>query len=402
MSLSFTACNGSTDQPPRDRRRVLVLSQDFAVAGAQRQAVELAAGLVGVGYDVRAGVLKPGGPLTLDLEPLGIPIVEFPRRWRWDLSPAVRLADYLRRERIDIVHSFLFLPNFYARVAGLMARTPAIVTSLRSTGIEGWHRYALDIATSRMSHLIVANSDAGRTHYVRRGGPGRRMAVIKNGRRELPPPCDPVVSRRLHDRWGLGRFAHVIGMVACMERRKDHRLLVRALAPIVRAFPETGLVLVGDGSERAALEAEVASLGLEQHVVFAGLLRNPGDAYPLFDVYVQASASEEGISNSIMEAMAHRLPVIATDVGGNAEVVIDGLTGCIVPPRKTEALATAVLFLLRQPGLRQAMGEAGSRRVRSEFTIHRLLDATHAMYERLLVQARGHRNVPPLARTAST
>ena len=172
------------------RRRVLLLTQNLDVWGAQRQIVELARGLVRAEYDVRLGALEPMGTLVEDVERLGIPMHAFPRRWRWDLSPIRDLARYLRREHIDVVHSFLFLPNFYARLAGKLAATPAVVSSLRSTGIEGAPRYALDIATCALCDALIANSQAGADHYVRRGGLRGRIAVVRNGftPRPLPPP----------------------------------------------------------------------------------------------------------------------------------------------------------------------------------------------------------------------
>ena len=364
-------------------RRVLLLTQDLEVWGAQRQLVELAKGLWQKGYDVRVGTLETGGPLTSELNEFGISVEDFSRRWRWDASPISRLATYLRSNAIDIVHSFMFLPNFYTRFAGRLAGTPAVVSSLRSTGIEGWPRYALDVGTCFMCDVLIANSAAGRDHYVSRGGLRNRIVVVRNG---LAESSARSAAQALDARatLGCGSFGILIGMVAAMEFRKDQALLVRAMQSVVRDKPQAGLVLAGDGSTRCKVEQLVRTLGLESHVTFLGTVRQAQLLYPLLDVYVQASFGEEGTSNSILEAMAHGLPVIATDVGGNREVVVDGRTGILVRKGDVQGLSQAILDLLDHPERRVAMGRAGQERFRTEFSLDVMVSATERVYDRVL------------------
>ncbi|TME68147.1 MAG: glycosyltransferase [Chloroflexi bacterium] len=368
----------------RTRRRVLLLTQNLGVWGAQRQLVELAKGLDRKLFDVRVGTLTLGGPLTAELEERGIPIVDFERRWRWDLSPIWRLVRYAREQAIDILHSFMFLPNFYSRFAGRLAATPVVISSLRATGheIDGWPRYFLDIATCFLCDTMIANSSAGAMHYTRHGGLRSRIVVIPNGFNPTRTAV-PVDTRALTERHTLGRFAHRIGMVGALAPRKDQALLIRAFQRIVQTRPCTGLVLAGDGTRRAQLESLVQSLGLADRVVFLGTV-NPQALYPLLDVYVQASALGEGISNSLLEAMAHGLPTVATDVGGNAEVVVDGITGHLVPPADPNRLAAVLLDLVSDRQRRQRMGQAGRERVLTTFSIDAMVAATQNVYERLL------------------
>ncbi len=366
-----------------ERRRILLLSQDLDIWGAQRQIVELAKGLARHHHDVRLGALAADGPLRAELIEHGIPVESFARRWRWDLSPIARLASYLRSQRIEVVHAFMFLPNFYSRLAGRWAGTPAVISSLRSTGIEGWPRYAADVATCFLCDAMIANSAAGRDHYLRRGGLRSRMAVVRNGwapRRAVP---EPAAAARRRD-WGLQRFRQLIGMVGALEWRKDQRRLIEAMVEISRSAPDTGLVLAGDGSRRRPLGDLAQSLGLGDRVVFLGTLANPDPLYDLLDVYVQASFEGEGISNSILEAMAHARPVIATDVGGNREVVADQRTGILIPPGDAAALAGGVLALLADDARRQRMGRAGAARVQQEFGLETMIEATESIYDAVL------------------
>jgi glycosyltransferase involved in cell wall biosynthesis len=357
--------------------RVLLVTQDLQRAGAQRQCVELALGLkTAPGWEVEVAVLEAGGPLAGDLARGGVRIHDCPRRWRWDLSPARRLADLVREGRHAILHSLLFLPNFYGRVARLMERPPVVISSLRSTGIEGLPRYLAEILMAPLSDLIIANSEAGRRDLIAKGVRADRIVVVRNGIDLAPflalaPRDGAPASRRL-------------GMVAQMESRKDQAGLVRAFASLAAAFPDARLVLAGDGRLRVAVEQVVRDLAVEGRVDLPGTVDDPRSIYGTLDLYVQASASEEGTSNSIVEAMASGLPVVATDVGGNSEVVEDGVTGRIVPPHRPDRLAAAIAELLRDSGLRRRMGDAGRERAVRHHTRDALVRSTLEVYARAL------------------
>ena len=382
--------------PRKPPYRLLLFTQDFELCGAQRQLVELAGGLDRARYDVRVCSLVEGGPLAADVSRLGSHIVRFPRRWRWDMTPVLRLASYLRRERIDIVHAFLFLPNFYSRLAGRLAGTPAIISSLRGEGIEGKGRYVLDVRTCFMCHVLIANSDAGRAHYVGQGGPPDKIQVIRNGinqsrflpANDLGPHPEPL---------DFSRFDVVIGMVAAMEERKDHDLLLQAFQALAQARPQlrVGLVLIGDGARRDDLEQQVRTLDLTSRVLFTGRVRCPEHVYPRFDLYAHASKTTEGVSNSILEAMSCALPVVATDVGGNREVVVDGQTGAITPAGDVASFTQALCNLLDHPERRQKMGQAGQDRVHTVFSLEAMVQSTQQVYERLLTAQRRGRLPDP-------
>jgi glycosyltransferase involved in cell wall biosynthesis len=367
----------------------LLLTYDLDVFGAQRQLVELAKGLDPNLYDVRVGTLVSGGALSADLATASIPVVDFSRSWRWDLSPLWGLRRYLRHEAIDVVHSFMFLPNFYARFAGRLAGTPAVISSLRSVGIEGWPRFVIDLATCLLCDVMIANSSAGAEHYISWGGPRSRVAVIRNGF-PAPPPVSADAVRRAAREWGLDRFTRRVGMIAALEPRKDQALLIRAFAKILPSHPNSGLILAGDGANRAQLELLIHSLGIGAHVVLLGKIQTPHLLHELLDVYVQASFAGEGISNSILEAMAHARPVLATDVGGNAEVVAHGHSGYIVRGGDAAALSERLGSLLDDAAQRQQLGQEGQRRVQRMFSVERMVGATCEIYERLLTAAPAH------------
>ena len=343
-------------------RSALLVTQDLQRAGAQRQCVELALGLAREpGWRVHVAVLEPGGPLEEEIRAAGIPILPCPRRWRWDLSPAFGLARLVRELRPDVVQTSLFLPNFYGRLARILRRPPLLVSSLRSTGIEGWPRYAAEVLLAPLCDLILANSEAGRSDLVARGVAPERVVVVRNGMRF--ERFDAVLKGAAPPSACGSR----LGMVAQMERRKDHLGLVEAFARVRSAFPSARMILGGDGALRGGIEARTRELGLSGAVEFPGVVAAPETVYRSLRVYVQASAAEEGTSNSILEAMACGRPVVATDIGGNREVVSQGVTGIIVPPRDPAALAEAIASLLRDDARADAWGAAGARLVRERY-----------------------------------
>jgi len=357
---------------------VLLVTQDLMRAGAQRQCVELALGLrTRPGWRVEVAALEPDGPLAAELHAAGVTLHACPRRWRWDLSPAGAIARLARDGRFDIVHTFLFLPNFYGRLARLRHRHPVVISSLRSTGIEGLPRYVAEVLMAPLCDLIIANSEAGRRDLVSRGVAARRIVVVRNGLdldrfiALTPPPRRPDGTR-----W--------IGMVAHMEPRKDHAALVEAFATLSRHHPEARLVLAGDGSRRRRIEELVHARKLDGEIVLRGTVARTEEIYAGLEVYVQASASQEGTSNSIIEAMAAGLPVVATDIGGNAETVRHGETGLVVPPSNPGAIAEALGHVLDSPAEARVMGLAGRRRALEMYTRDRMVGATFAVYERTL------------------
>ena len=172
-------------------------------------------------------------------------------------------------------------------------------------------------------------------------------------------------------------------MVASLREKKGHAMLLEAFSRVVRELPATRLLLVGDGPMRQQVAARAHEAGLNGSVVFAGHSDHVASILNRSDLFV-LSSREEGMPNALLEAMSAGLPSVVTDVGGNAEVVDEGRTGFLVPPDRPDLMAGRIVALLSDDDLRRRQGEAARRKYESSFTLARMIDAYHALYDEVL------------------
>jgi glycosyltransferase involved in cell wall biosynthesis len=277
------------------------------------------------------------------------------------------------RSRADVIHCHHYSPYVY----GLLATT--LTPGVRLVFTE--HGSLSDAAPSRKRRLvnpmlsmlpatICAVSADLKRHMMAEGFPARRVDVLYNG---IDPGRRPRPSQRLavRDALGIPRDAFVLGSVGRLDPVKNLSVLLQAQAMILEQMPNAFLVIVGAGPDGPALEAQTRALGIASSVLFAGYRSDVRAQLAAFDVYVNSSLCE-GVSLTILEAMAAVLPVVATKVGGNPEVVVDAETGRLVGG-DAGAIADAVIQLARGPARRQAMGEAGRARVKKHFSLDRMV-----------------------------
>jgi sugar transferase (PEP-CTERM/EpsH1 system associated) len=309
-----------------------------------------------------------------------------------DLRLPWRLATLFKRERIDIVHCHNWATLLEGLIAARLAGVRAVVHTQHGLdyGFDASRSYLRDrarlllkrLASRGLGHVVAVSQEVRETVVTDWRMPGERVSVIHNGIE--PPPEAPTREERAARRaeLGLSPFDLVIGTVGALRPVKDHSMLLQAFARVLRDLPGARLVLVGNGPSRADLEAEAARLGLGPAVQFTGWRSDASTLLPLMDVFALSSLSE-GISLAVLEAMAAGLPVVATRVGGNPEIVEDGVNGLLVPASDPQAMAQALLGLARDPRRRQALG-AGGRVRASAFTLARMVEGYQEMYASVL------------------
>lgn len=320
-----------------------------------------------------AGRLRPQVPVSvMGLRPGNDPVLP------------LRLARLLRKARVDIVHTRNAEPFFYGYVAARLARVPVVVHS------EHGRTFPEQPLRAMIQRLLLRGVDAAfavsaqlRADLVRELGiDGRHMEVLYNGVDTGSfRPLDAPVS---HADASGGRLR--IGSVGRLVPVKNYALLLNAFARLPPSACQ--LVLVGEGPERAALERAAADLGIRDRVEFAGHRDNVPQLLRTLDIFVLPSLSE-GMSNTLLEAMATGVAAVASDVGGNREIIESERSGLLFRSADTEGAAAQLLRLIGSPELRRALGSAGAARVRGTFSIEAMLGRYEELYRRLWREKRG-------------
>jgi len=306
-----------------------------------------------------------------------------------DIGAILKLVALLRRLRPSIVHSRNW-GAFDAVPAARLARIPAIIHG--EHGREAADPDGLDTRRNRLrrvfaplvSRFVTVSFDLRRWLLTTVRLPAAKLVTIHNG-------VD--VNRFVDGDRQAGRralrlppHAVVVGAVGRLDPVKDHAGLLQAFALLRVDQRAAELVIVGDGPSRAALDRQIQELGLTGHVHLLGMRQDIPVLLRGFDAFVLPSLAE-GISNTLLEAMASGLPVVATRVGGNPELVEHGVTGTLVPPSNPLVLATALRCYTEDAGLRAAHGDAGRRRALQHFTLDRMAQAYHDLYASVGAQA---------------
>jgi glycosyltransferase involved in cell wall biosynthesis len=315
------------------------------------------------------------------LTSIGVEVVALRRRPGFRPGLARAIAGVARRHGSTVFHCHHYSPFVYGRLASLLVPGSRIVFSehgrLSDAPPSPKRRLATSLLTAGVKHLYAVSHDL-RRHLLEEGFPDR-LAVVWNGidARTAPTPAERESARAT---LGVGSDARVVGSVGRLDPVKDFGTLVRAFAIARLRDPRLVLVIVGDGPERARLTDAIAAAGVADAVRLLGHREDVAALLPGFDVYANSSITE-GISLTILEAMAAERPAVVTAVGGNPEVVEDGVTGLLRPARDVPGFAHAIEELSSNGEWAARLGAAGRRRVLEHFTLDRMVDRYAAIYE---------------------
>ena len=382
-------------QSSRSLRKVFYLVDSLNVGGTESQAVELARRIPMAGYDVTLGCLRAQGPLLERLQGTAVVLREFHAGGGID-SPAglyqlLRLSWFLRREKFDIVHTHDLWSNLLGVPAARLAGVRAIVSSRRDLAHLDWYEGKHRVWLRRIQNLsgaVLANATPIRDVLIAEEGfVPEKVRVIHNGV-DIEKFKAPGNGRdHLFPGVGDGKLIVLVGNMHTDV--KGHPWLIASAPAVIREFPSTRFVLVGDGEQRASFEQQVAGLGLERNFLFLGRRADIPEILACCDIAVLPSRAE-GLPNAVLEYMAAGLPTIVSRVGGNAELVEDGVTGLLVPPEDSPALSAALLKLLHDPGLARQMVQRGHEFTIQNFSFERLVREVDALYTELLQRGGGN------------
>ena len=361
-------------------------------AGAEVLAADLSRGLKDR-FDFLFICLDGPGPLADELADEGFAVEVLDRRPGLDRAVARRLRDQLTRHRVDLIHAHQYTPFFYSALArGLTRSRPPILFTEHGRHVPDTTSLKRRLANKlllKKTDQVTAVSQFVKTALIKNEGlPASRIAVVHNGINPGPDPTD-TDRAQAREQLGIPGDRPVVMQVARLHPVKDHATALRAWSIVHRQLPDALLVFVGDGPEHDNLQALTESLGLQDAVRFTGAVDHARQLIPAADLCMLTSLSE-GLSVTLLEAMAAGKPIVATDVGGNPEAVDNGKTGLLAAPRDPESIAGCIMQLLpNAPYASLTLGKTGRKRLLEAYTADRMHQLYAHHYESLAKDSQG-------------
>jgi glycosyltransferase involved in cell wall biosynthesis len=332
-------------------------------------------------FDVHACALTRGGPYEADLNEHEIPLTLIGKSWKVDPRAYWRLRSLIRRLQPDIVQTWLFAANAYGRAAAWSCGVETIIGSEQCADPwKQWHELAIDRRLARRSARIVVNGRGVRDFYAAQRIDRTKFVLIENG----IAPHQPSQWRREEflDSIGLPREAKIVAAIGRLWPQKRIRDVIWAAELLHYVRDDAHVVIVGDGPQRQRLERFRDNVQLQGRVHFLGHRNDVSQFIEHVDVLWLASAFE-GLPNIIMEAMAAGVPVVATDIAGNNDLVMPEKTGFLVPVGDTAALARHAIQILNDPQLAARMGQAGRQEMLENYSIDKMVRRHAELYHEL-------------------
>jgi glycosyltransferase involved in cell wall biosynthesis len=362
---------------------ILHVVDSLETGGLERMVTDLAINQHRSGLRIAVFSLLATTGLTSVLEGEGIAVIQGNKSSSLDWVMLQRLRQTITSRTVDVVHSHGYVPSYYAALAVFgIGKRHALVNTC--------HDMAARLSGSRLRMLY--RWSVGRSQYVVAVGQSVLTAldqynvlgvtprrVVRNGVRLAQSAPTELVRSEARDLLELPLDALIVGAVGRLVAVKNHHSLVRSFAELLPQFPRLYLVIVGDGQLLGEIESLASTLGVRERLKMLGLRNDVDKILPAFDVYAQPSHSE-GLSIAVLEAMAHGLPVVATAVGGNSEIVQDGVTGVLVRPSEQDSLTEAIKRLLVCEQLRHTLGKAARAWVINNASVEAMESAYSDLY----------------------
>jgi len=362
----------------KKRMHVVQVPWSLLTGGSERYSVDLAESLDPQRYTTSVIAFSGGGKLEQELSDLAIPWSIAGRHSRGKMATMWGIYNLLRKTRPDVVHTHHFAPLFHSLLGAKLVGARLVHTEHKMDilATSSYKRFALRVM-SWFCSATVAVGDQG-ADFLRDavGVNSRKIHVIPGGVRLGGTPITKNEARRT---LGLKQDELIAVMVARLRPEKNHLLLLRAFHKVSQDLPTAKLLLVGDGTEHQAIEALIVQLGLTERVALLGARTDVACILAACDVFVLSSDSE-ALPISVMEAMASGLPVVATDVGDMKMLVHQGVTGWLVPAGDADAIAAALVELLRDTNKASEFGLRG-RELAQEFSVAAMVRKYEALYE---------------------
>jgi glycosyltransferase involved in cell wall biosynthesis len=360
------------------------------VGGAQRALILFTKTIQGKNIQLAVVSLQENSssPLPQELRDLGARVILFPGKKLRDPARLWRLARYFKQEKFDVIHTHLTYANILGVIAGRAAGTP-VIASLHSAHVDNTRfppivsKIEAFLLRFFANHVMAVGYTTAKEHTCRLGN--RKITVIQNGV-ESPSPISLMQKVVLRKEMTKDQTRKIIITVGRLVEEKGYPYLIQAFSLLQKIHPETALVFVGSGVLEKKLQDQVISAGLSDVVTFLGTRRDVPDLLASSDIYVNSSIWE-GLPFTILEGMAAGLPVVATDVGDNAKVIVKG-TGLIVPPKQPQRLCAALSILLEDQDLMKSYGSTAKAHVAQNYNLDTWCERLFVLYRSVLPRSK--------------
>jgi len=372
-----------------DKKKIIYVVPTLGLGGTESQLFLLVVGLKDK-FNITVCSLYSLGPIAKKIEEAGAKVVCLNLTSIWDIRFVVRFLKLLLRERFQLIHTFLFDAIIWAVPVAKMAGVPCVISSRRN--LDDWmkfHHLILQRLVNCFTSYVTVNSERVRKFVLQKERlPDWKVITIYNGldidKFQNRFTEQQIVEKRKELKIEKNEF--VICNVASFKISKGHKYLLEALKIVKQrvANNDIKLILVGSGPLQKGLHRKAKRLALGENVLFLGSRNDISEILSIADISVFTSI-REGLSSAILESMAMNKPVVATDVGGNAEVILHNENGLIVPPKNLQRIAEAILTLYRDRNARLNMGNKASAYVKNRFKIEDMVEANLNLYKKVFL-----------------
>lgn len=320
---------------------------------------------------------------------IGIPAEIIKLENRIDLSAVFKLRALLDKYDIDILHCHDYKANFIGLLASKSKEVKLVTTLhgwLRAGARERFYEYADSFLIKNFNQIIAISEDIKKS--VSKSSILQKKTIVIHNAVDTDYFKEKIaVDINYKKKLKIEKNVNIIGTVGRLSAEKGQSYLIEAAKEVIDAYPDTVFLIAGEGLLKKPLASMVSSIGLQNHIIFTGLIpqNEMRKTYSLFDIFVLPSL-REGFGLALIEAMAMGIPVTATNVGGIPEIIEDGKTGYLVPPADANAISKAVIALLSDKAKAESMAKAGQNFVREEASIHKFISRIEEVYRKLITK----------------
>lgn len=373
--------SNTATMPSRKSLRVLHVTFNMGIGGTEQVIRQLVQGMATEGVESEILCIDGQiGPVGEALQQAGVPVHKVTRKQGFDWSLIKVIRKHLREGRFDVVHCHQYTPWIYGWLAALTTRAKVVFTE-HGRFYPDRYRYKAMLINPVMAMFtpsVVAISEATKDALVKYEFiPRKKTQVIYNG--IAPLSRNESEARTVREELGIPQEALVAGTVSRLDSVKNQQMMLRAFKTFAETHPDTYLLMVGDGPEKTMLMTLADQLGINDRTIFTGFINRPEHHLLVIDVFLLSSYTE-GTSMTLLEAMSLGIPAIATRVGGNPEIVVDGKTGLLTDSGCADSFARAMIQLASDRKLRGDFSKESSKIFTRKFTQKRMIQSYMKVY----------------------